>query len=88
MTINYNEIEDIKYLEENNAGSRTNGYGSARLLMGTFRNDDYDYYTRYSYTKCDAGIMLNLGESVVVISDIDEENTMKLYEELEAVVGK
>ena len=88
MTINYNEIEDIKYLEEDNAGSRTNGYGSARLLMGTFRNDDYDYYTRYSYTKCDAGIMLNLGESVVVISDIDEENTMKLYEELEAAVGK
>ena len=56
--------------------------------MGTFRNDDYDYYTRYSYTKCDVGIMLDLGESVVVISDIDEENTLKLYEELEIAIGK
>jgi len=88
MTINYDEIENIEYLEEDNAGSRTNGYGSARLLMGTFRNDDYDYYTRYSYTKCDVGIMLDLGESVVVISDIDEENTLKLYEELEIAIGK
>ena len=88
MTINYDEIENIEYLEEDNAGSRTNGYGSARLLMGTFRNDDYGYYTRYSYTKCDAGIMLDLGDSIVVISDIDEENTLKLYEELEAVIGK
>ena len=88
MTINYGEIEDIEYLEDDTPGSRTNGYGSARLLMGTFRNGDYGYYTRYSYTKCDAGIMLNLGESIVVISDIDEENTMKLYGELEKAIGK
>lgn len=88
MTINYDEIEDIEYLEDDTPGSRTNGYGSARLLMGTFRNGDYGYYTRYSYTKCDEGIMLNLGESIVVISDIDEENTMKLYGELEKAIGK
>lgn len=88
MTINYGEIEDIEYLEDDTHGSRTNGYGSARLLMGTFRNGDYGYYTRYSYTKCDAGIMLNIGESIVVISDIDEENTMKLYGELEKAIGK
>ena len=88
MTINYDEIEDIEYLENDTPGSRTNGYGSARLLMGTFRNGDYGYYTRYSYTKCDVGIMLDLGESIVVIGDIDEENTLKLYEELEQVIGK
>lgn len=82
MTINYDEIESVEYLESDVAGSRIGGYGSARLLMGTFRNDDYDYYTRYSYVKCDEGILLNLGESVVVISSIDEDSTKELYEEI------
>jgi hypothetical protein len=82
MTIDYDEIQSVEYLEEDVAGSRTSGYGSARLLMGTFRNGDFDYYTRYSYTKCDAGIVLDLGESIVVISEIDEESTQKLYDEI------
>lgn len=88
MAIDYDEIESVKYLEEDVQGARTNGYGSAKLLMGTFRNEDYGYYTRYSYTKCDVGIELNLGESVIVISDIDEDNTQKLYEEIVSVVNK
>lgn len=86
MTISYDEIEEIKYLENDSKGSRTNGYGSARLLMGTFRNGDYGYYTRYSYTKCDAGIMLDLGDSIVVISDVDEVSTKILYEEIVSIL--
>ena len=33
MTIDYDEIEAIEYLENDVKGSRTNGYGSERLLM-------------------------------------------------------
>jgi hypothetical protein len=50
--------------------------------MGTFKNDDLGYYTRYSYTGCDTGIMLDLGGNIVIISAADEESTQKLYEEL------
>ena len=82
MTINYDEIESVEYLEDDVSGSRIGGYGSARLLMGNFRNDEYDYHTRYSYTKCDAGIVLDIGKSVVIISDADEVSTKELYEEI------
>jgi len=82
MRIEYDEIEAMEYLENDVRGSRTNGYGSARLLMGTFRNEEYEYYTRYSYTKCETGIMLDLGNSIVVISDMDEVSTQILYEEI------
>lgn len=88
MTIDYDEIESVEYLEKDVKGSRANGYSSARLLMGTFRNDDYDYYTRYSYTKCDSGIKLDLGKSIVVISGSDEENTRKLYDEITRAINK
>jgi len=82
MRIEYDEIEAMEYLENDVRGSRTNGYGSARLMMGTFRNEEYEYYTRYSYTKCETGIMLDLGNSIVVISDMDEVSTQILYEEI------
>lgn len=88
MTIAYDDIESMEYLEIDDKGSRTNGFGSARLLMGTFRNDEYGYFTRYSYTKCDTGIAIDLGKSVVVISGNSEENTLKLYEELENAIGE
>ena len=87
MTIGYDEIESIVYLEEDEAGSRISGYGSARLLMGTFKNEEYGYHTRYSYTQCDTGIVLDLGKSVLIISGKDVENTEKVYEELVDKIG-
>lgn len=67
-------------------GTGSNGYGSARLMMGTFRNGDYGYYTRYSYTKCDKGIMLDLGKSIVVVSAKNEDSTKKLYNEIVSMI--
>lgn len=88
MTIEYDDIESIEYLQKDHKGSRTSGHGSARLLMGTFQNEEYGYYTRYSYTKCDVGIEVDLGKSIVVISEIDEDTTEKLYEDLLNVIRK
>lgn len=83
MTIKYDDIQSVKYLENDIKGSRIGGFGSARLLMGTFENEEYGYYTRYSYTKCDVGIEINLGKSMLIISGKNVENSEKLYEELE-----
>lgn len=82
MTVSYDRIESVEYREEGVSGSRTAGFGSARLLMGTFDNDEFDYYTRYSYTRCDSAIVLILETNQLVISDKDEESTKALYEEL------
>ena len=75
-------ITNLEYKNEDEAGSRVGGYGSARLLMGNFRNEEFDYYTRYSYTKCDSGIVLMIDGKAVVISAENEEMTKKLYNDL------
>lgn len=82
LEIDYDEIDSIEYKNEDEAGSRVGGYGSARLLMGNFRNEEFDYYTRYSYTKCDSGIVLMIDGKAVVISAENEEMTKKLYNDL------
>lgn len=81
-TVEYSDIESIEYREENDVGIRTNGFGSPRLLMGTFENEEFGSYTRYSYTKCENCVVLTIGERVLVLSGRDEAGTKQIYEEL------
>ena len=81
--IGYADVESIEYAEGVPAGRRTNGFGSPRLSMGTFRNDAFGSYTRYAYTGCDASIVMQVKGKTVVLSGADEEATKALYEELD-----
>lgn len=80
--IDYAEIESIEYVDEKISGSRTGGFGSFRLLMGDFKNDEYGNYTRYTYADCEAGVVLLVNRREVVISGKDKETTKEIYEEL------
>lgn len=82
LTIAYDAIDSIEYREARVSASRTNGFGSARLLMGTFRNEEFGYFTRYTYTDCDAAIVLNVNGKVLVISGADPYQTEEIYQSL------
>ncbi len=82
MTVDYDKITNLEYREEDEPGSRTSGFGSPRLLMGSFQNGEFGFYTRYSYTKCDSCIVIEMGDAILVISGKNEEKTREIYEEL------
>ena len=82
LEIDYAVIDNIDYREQCDVGSRTNGFGSPRLLMGTFQNDEFGSYTRYSYTSCDVCIVLEVKAKTLVISGTDDESTKAMYAEL------
>lgn len=82
LTVSYDDIESMQYRDEVTAGSRVGGFGSPRLLMGNFKNDEFGYYTRYSYAGCDAGIVMTVDGNVLVVSAADEAATKALYKEL------
>ena len=81
-TIPYADITAIEYRENGVDGIRTSGFGSPQLSMGQFRNDEFGYYTRYTYTRCDSAIVLTLGDRIAVISGKDADSTRALYDSL------
>lgn len=82
MTIEYDDIDSAAYFEECDPGVRTYGVGSARLLLGSFKNDEFGDYTRYSYTNCDACVVFEIDGKILVVGGKDEADTMAIYEKL------
>lgn len=43
----YSEIDAVAYRSDLDIGERTNGFGSAKLSMGTFQNEEFGSCTVY-----------------------------------------
>ena len=83
ITIYYDSIDDIEFREVTADGLRVSGFGSMKLLMGRFKNDEFGYYTRYTYTD-DAGcIVITVGEEKLVIAGKTIVETRAIYDTLE-----
>ena len=82
ITIEYEAISSMEYLEKADHGSRFSGFGSPRLSMGTFSNKSYGNFTLYAYTKCPAAIVIRCGDRILMISSATVEETAQLYETL------
>ena len=82
LTVDYDAIDSVEYREDFGKGMRTFGFGSPRLAMGSFQNDECGAYTLYAYTKCDAAVVLTVDEKILVLNGRDAESTRAIYEEL------
>ena len=68
LTVAYETIDAIEYRDQDDPGTRISGLGGAKLLAGSFRNDEFGSYTRYSYTGCDACIVINADGKILVLN--------------------
>ena len=81
----YDTIDSVEFREGNVTGLRVGGFGSFRLLMGFFENDEFGTYTRYTYYNPEACVILTKGEKRIVLSGETYEETESLYRNLLAV---
>jgi hypothetical protein len=81
-SVKYEEIDCIEYRESGVDGSRVFGFGSFRLLLGTFNNEEFGNYARYTYYGDNACIIITIDESKLVIGCEDNESTKSLYDSL------
>ena len=86
-SIAYSEMDSAELRTEKVPGTRMMGFSSARLLLGTFQNEEFGLYTRYTYTGCDSCLVITCGEKVLVLNAADEAATQALYEDLLARIG-
>jgi len=82
LTLPYDAVDSLELREESVSGTRVNGVGSAKLLLGTFENEEFGLYTRYTYTDSDCCVLIFSEGNVLVVALETEEETRALYEAL------
>ena len=87
LTVKYSAIDSIEYREGNVDGTRTFGVGSFRLLLGTFENAEFGTYTRYTYYRPEACVILSVNGKTLVLSGDSTESTRNLYDTLITKTG-
>ncbi len=82
LTVDYAVIESMEYREGNVPGARVGGFGSFRLLMGFFQNEEFGTHTRYTYYKPEACVILTTARQTLVLSGSTAAETRGIYETL------
>lgn len=82
LTVEYDAIDRIEYREDVEPGLRTYGFGSARLSLGQFKNEEFGLYTRYAYAGSRACVVLDAEGKTLVIAGRDIGQTREIYERL------
>ncbi len=91
LEVDYSAIDSLVYREAFDTfdtGTRTSGFGSLRLSMGTFQNDEFGFYTLYAYTGAEEYIVLEVGEKTLVIGMKDADETREIYQSILAKTDK
>ena len=86
--VNYEDVQAIEFREGNVSGTRVGGYGSLQLLMGYFQNDEFGTYTRYTYYKPEACVVVTAQGRTLVLSGKDKAETQAIYQELLVRIAK
>lgn len=82
LSINYSDIDSIELGDRTTKNEKLFGFGSATMLIGTFKNDEFSTHTRYTYTTCDKEIVLRVDGKIVVVNLESVEETTDIYESI------
>lgn len=67
----YSEIDAVTYRSDLDIGERTNGFGFAKLSIGTFQNEEFGSCTVYAYKDAKEFIVLTIDGKTLVIGMSD-----------------
>lgn len=76
----YEDMDSVELRKSFDYGVRGYGFGSARLAMGVYQNDEFEAYTLYAYKGCESVVLIRSGEKVLVLNCKTAEETRALYE--------
>ena len=84
VTVEYDAIESVEYREAGMKSQRVMGFGDYPLQMGSFRNQELGSHSRYTYTGCDAVVVIKYDGKYLVLNGKTPEDTKVIFETLNA----
>lgn len=82
MKVPYEEISSLALRTDLDIGSRRFGVGSAKLMAGKFKNQEFGKYNLYSYTHTDVYVVVYYTGGVMVFNSETTEATEAVYQAL------
>ncbi len=82
IVVEYSEIDSITLRNDVDFGLKMNGFDSLRLMLGTFTNDEFGRYTRFTYRKSDLCIVIEDDGNILVLGGKDDAETRRIYDEI------
>jgi uncharacterized membrane protein len=82
LVIEYCDIESAELRESVKAGTKVAGFNSPKVLLGSFKNEEFGNYSRYTNTKYNTCIVLTVNGETIVINGEGDEATRLIYEKL------
>lgn len=87
-TVDFDDISYVEFRYGELEGTRVAGFATFKLLFGTFKNDEFGAYHRYTYAGSDATIIIyTVDDDVVVLAAESVEETEALYDTLSEKLG-
>lgn len=82
ITVSFENIDDMEFREVTADGLRVSGFGSMKLLLGQFKNEEFGHYIRYTYCDDTGCIVLTVGGEKLVIAGKTLVETRAIYDRL------
>lgn len=82
----YEDMDSVELRQSFDYGVRGYGFGSARLAMGVYQNDEFEAYTLYAYKGCESVVLIRSGKKVLVLNGKTAAETQSLYDTLLAKI--
>ena len=87
LALPYDRIDSIELREAGVDGYRVIGFASPRLLMGTFQNEEFGTYTRYTYAGDGPAVVIVSEGKTLVVGLQEPADTLALFDALTEKVG-
>lgn len=82
ITLEYSKITKVEFLTDFEKGYRSFGFGSAKLSLGAYSNDEFGNFTMYVYNREETGVKIMSGENILIVNGPDQNKTKEIYLEL------
>lgn len=85
-TVKYSDIQSIDFVNSFEFGKRDFGFGTFKVNLGTYSNNQFNKYKAYAYSNVKAFVVVYYSDNALVFNQPTVEDTKSIYNELKSKI--